>query len=327
MFRKLLLVLSVLAIVLGLAFVFGPREPADTSISFNPNAIGSDLDQYLVKSESQFADITPGAEKQIIWHDAANKQPTENVVVYIHGFSATLEEVRPLPDLVAKSLQANLFFTRLTGHGRSGDAMAEASANDWYNDVAEAMAIAKKLGQRIYVLSTSTGGTLVTQMAENTALMDQVEGLVMISPNFGVKAPGSSMLGMPFARQILPPLVGETREFEPSNAEHGKWWTTRYPSVALLPMYASVQKSLQVKVENITQRALFIYHPNDKVVDSAVSKSIAERWGRDVGNKGDVLEIEKAEDAYDHVIAGRILSPSNTIPMADQIVSWIKGTQ
>ncbi|MDD4273595.1 MAG: hypothetical protein PHG14_07705 [Desulfobacter postgatei] len=38
--------------------------------------------------------------------------------VYIHGFSATRKETAPLSDLVAKTLNANLFYTRLSGHGR-----------------------------------------------------------------------------------------------------------------------------------------------------------------------------------------------------------------
>ena len=325
MFKKVLWVFGIITILVGLAFMFGPREKADLTITFDPSSIGDDLDAYLAKSEAQFSDIAPGAQKQIIWHDSARKKPTLNVVLYIHGFSATLEEVRPLPDMVAKSLNANLLFTRLTGHGRSGDAMAEASANDWYNDVVEAIIIAKKLGRRVYIMSTSTGGTLVTQMAEDHKLMSFVRGLIMISPNFGVKAPGSSLLGIPFARQILPPIVGATRKFEASNPEHEKWWTTEYPSVALLPMYASVQESLRVSVEGIATNALFIYHPDDQVVDAAVTKEIAARWGINAGGKADVHEVTKAEDAYDHVIAGRILSPSNTQPLADKVVSWIKG--
>ncbi len=325
MFKKVKWSLGIIAVLLGLTFMFGPREKADLTITFDPNSISDDLDTYLAKSESRFTDITLGAEKQIIWHDSANKKQTRNAVVYIHGFSATLEEIRPLPDLVAKALKANLLYTRLTGHGRSGDAMAEASANDWYNDVVEAIIIAKKLGRRVYIMSTSTGGTLVTQMAEDFRLMGRIRGLIMISPNFGVKAPGSSLLGIPFARQILPPIVGATRTFEPSNAKHGKWWTTEYPSVALLPMYASVQQSLRVSVEGIATKALFIYHPDDQVVDATVTKQIATRWGINAGAKGDIYEVTKAEDTYNHVIAGRILSPSNTQPLADKVVSWIKG--
>ena len=45
--------------------------------------------------------------------------------------AATSEEVRPLPEDVAKSLGANLYFTRLAGHGRGDLPMSEPSMNDW----------------------------------------------------------------------------------------------------------------------------------------------------------------------------------------------------
>ena len=88
------------------------------------------------------------AAKRIVWAGAAG-QKTPLAVIYVHGFSASAEEIRPVPDEVAKALGANLFYTRLAGHGRSGDAMAEPLAGDWIEDMAEAMAILQKLsGER-----------------------------------------------------------------------------------------------------------------------------------------------------------------------------------
>ena len=70
-------------------------------------------------------DIRPGLQKEIVWANPATKTKTPLAIVYIHGFSASKGEVRPLPDKVASALGANLFFTRLTGHGEDGAAMAE----------------------------------------------------------------------------------------------------------------------------------------------------------------------------------------------------------
>ena len=57
-----------------------------------------------------------------------------NSEVYIHGFTASSEEVRPLPDKIANDLNANLFFTRLTGHGRNSKAMELCSISSWMNE-------------------------------------------------------------------------------------------------------------------------------------------------------------------------------------------------
>ena len=93
-------------------------------------------------------DIRPGLQKEIVWADPATKAKTPLAIVYIHGFSASKGEVRPLPDKVAAALGANLFYTRLTGHGQDGAAMANGSVNAWINDYAEAIAIGRAIGDR-----------------------------------------------------------------------------------------------------------------------------------------------------------------------------------
>ena len=78
--------------------------------------------------------------------------------------------MRPLPDKVAAALGANLFYTRLTGHGQDGAAMAEGSVNAWINDYAEAIAIGRAIGDKVVVIGTSTGASLATWAASQPAL-------------------------------------------------------------------------------------------------------------------------------------------------------------
>jgi len=131
------------AIVL-LISVFGPRPRVDWTITFSPEDLGADLDAYLSESEALFENIREGAQKEIIWAGTPG-EVTPFSVVYVHGFSASKGEIRPVPDNVAEALGANLFFTRLTGHGQDGDALGRVTANDWLNDVAEALAIAEEV--------------------------------------------------------------------------------------------------------------------------------------------------------------------------------------
>jgi pimeloyl-ACP methyl ester carboxylesterase len=146
----------VLAVIL-LVFFAGPRVSLEPDLK--PIALPEDLDEYLKQSEAAFSDIVPGAEKTIIWANP-EKTKTTLAVIYLHGYSATRQETAPLSEHIAKKLGANLFCTRLSGHGRGGAAMAEACANDWLNDSLEALAIGKRLGEKIIIISVSTGGTL-----------------------------------------------------------------------------------------------------------------------------------------------------------------------
>ena len=68
--------------------------------------------------------------------------------------------------------------------------------------------------------------------------MDDVAGLVLLSPNFAINDRWAFLLDMPFARDLLPRLGGETRSFEPVNEGQAEHWTTSYPMAALAPMAA-----------------------------------------------------------------------------------------
>ena len=170
--------------------------------SFNINLIGNDLDQYLKNKESQFSDLKKDVQKKIIWFRKKNTK-TNISIVYIHGFSASLEEVRPLPDLIGKDIKANIFYTRLTGHGRSSDAMGLSSISNWVNDLHEAIEIGSRIGQKVILISTSTGGTLSAISALNENLSKTILGYIFISPNFGINHKLANLISWPYSEYWL----------------------------------------------------------------------------------------------------------------------------
>jgi esterase/lipase len=108
------------------------------------------------------------------------------------------QETAPLSDEIAARLGANLYYTRLSGHGRTGPSLAEGTVNDWLNDSVEALEIGKRLGNREIVIGTSTGGAQPNCLAEqpNTKA---VLPYVFISPNFGLHDAKSEILTWPWA--------------------------------------------------------------------------------------------------------------------------------
>lgn len=314
--------LLALIVVLVAIWFLGPREPVDTQISFDPSAMGDDLDAYLTAQEARFDDITPGVEKRINWYGEKGVK-TPIALVYLHGYSATSEEIRPVPDQVAEAFHANIFYTRLTGHGRPGEALAQANAGDWIEDLAQAMAIGRRIGDQVVIISTSTGGTLATIAAAEPGLSAQLAGVVMISPNFKVKSPAAVLLSLPFARRWVPVVAGAQRSWEPSNELHAKFWTTSYPTVALLPLQALVDYVATIDVSQIQTPALFIFSPEDQVVDETVTAEKAALWGGPV--RVEKRHMGPNDDPNSHVIAGEALSPSQTDETAAIIADWIGG--
>ena len=311
-------------IVAGAALWFlAPRETLDARATFDASALPDDLDAWLATREAVFADITPGAQKRIVWAGAAGAK-TPLAVVYLHGFSATLEEVRPLPDEVAQGLGANLYFARLAGHGRPGAAIGQVVAEDWITDLDEALAIGHRLGDRVLLIATSTGGTLATLAAIDPARAGGLAGVVLISPNYRLRSGlAQGILDAPFASLWGPLVAGPERSFAPLNAEHAKWWTTRYPTAALFPMATLMRHVRTLDPGAATVPALFLYSPDDRVVDPTTTAAIAAAWGAAAATEHPVLTA--ADDPWAHVIAGRILSPGQTVPMVATILTWLRG--
>ncbi|MEO0543121.1 MAG: alpha/beta fold hydrolase [Pseudomonadota bacterium] len=312
------LFLVIVAALAGLWF-FGPREDTTTNIVLDEATIGEDVDAYLAMREARYSDIRDSALKEVIWAFPQSKARTPAALVFVHGFSASKGEIRPVPDLAAEQLQANLFFTRLTGHGRSGGAMAEPSVQDWFDDVHEAIAIGEKLGEKVILVTVSTGGTLAALAATHPQLKDRIDGIVFISPNFKLNNSTAWMLTAPFAETLIPMIVGPERGFEPKNELHRELWTERYPTVALLPMAAAVKSAQTANYYNVTTPALFVFSENDQIVDHQMTRSIEEKWA----GPTTIINVDDSDDAQNHVIAGDAISPSTTERLAADIAQWV----
>ncbi|WP_279477961.1 carboxylesterase [Aureimonas sp. SK2] len=320
--RLVLVLLGLALLALALAFVFGPREPARLTTDFGPAVIGADPARYLAGEEANVPNLRPEAEKEIVWAYPASRAKTPLAIVYIHGFSASKGETRPLADAVARELGANLFYVRLAGHGRDAAAMAEPTVGDWIDDFAEAMAIGRRIGERVVVIGTSTGATLATVGASRPDLSEGLAALVEISPNFGLRNWRSFLLTVPFARDLLPWLGPETYASDVSEGAPDGVWTRSYPTAALLPMARLVEVANRLDLSTIQTPALFLYSPRDEVVDPERTVALAGRWG----GPHELVPVEDSTDPSQHVIAGDLRSPGTTEPLARRIADWIRQT-
>jgi esterase/lipase len=315
---------SIIFVALGVAGVmfFGPREKVSAQVDFDPETLGRDLDAYLETQEAAYPQITDGAEKQIIWAGDKGAR-TNDVIVYLHGFSATSQEIRPVPDRVAADLGANLYLPRLKGHGLPGVAMGDARADDWVKGLAEAMEIARRLGDRVILMTTSTGGTLAAVGLNFPEIMKGAAGIIFVSPNFGVHNNLSFLGRLPFGRVWFSWLAGNERSWEPINALQGKYWTTSYPPHAIIPMMTMIAHTENMDFSKVSIPAMFYFSDKDTVVDAAITRDVIAEWGGSVHVVNPILE-NVLTDSY-HVIAGDIVSPSQTVPATGAMLDWIKA--
>ena len=316
-----LIILFLLIILIALIFVLTNQEKNIIKSNFNPNSVGKNITEYLKLKESKLNDIKEGVQKRVIWANKEN-QKTSLSIIYIHGFSASSEEIRPLPDLIAKRLKANLFYTRLKGHGRDAIAMSEASIKYWIDDLHEAIEIGSRIGDKVIVISSSTGGTLSSIASLDKSLSKNILSFIFISPNFGINHKLAKLLTWPLAKYWLKIFIGEMREIKPRNKLNAKFWTLKYPNNALIPMANLVHTINRKSFKNVNIPALFYFSLDDKVVKAEKTIEFISNWGGKT--KSINVTMTKSDDKYSHVIVGDIISPNQTKNAVNEILKWIK---
>lgn len=283
------------------------------------------LEADLAAAEAKVPNLREGCAKAVTWADIPGVQ-TDTAVVFIHGFSASCGELRPLPELVAKALGANLFATRLMGHGQDGAAMGEATMVGWQDDVKEAIGIGRALGKRVLVIGCSTGCTVTTLgLATGDIVRDAgLLGCCFVSPNFGLRHKLAQLvLDLPMSERWAPYLIGKERSFDQVSTAHGQFWTTRYPTKAVKPMGDAIRAVMRADLGQIKVPVMMAVNPDDQVINPARARAVLLRWGGEALMHPLVQTPE--DDSYGHVMAGDVFSPNQTAPLAARIVDWAQN--
>jgi len=302
------------AVILGAVVALGPR--ASVSPAWVEPELGADLDAWLVEREAAVSGIEPGEAKSIAWADPVGRGRTRLGLVYLHGFSADRHEIEPVVSDLARDLRANAYFARLSGHAQDGAALGTAKAEDWLADAAEAVAIGARIGERVVLVGTSTGGTLALWAAAQPEAAARVHGLVLLSPNLGLRDRRSDMLLWPWGETIARAVVGGERCFEPVDAIQELHWTVCYPTRALIRMMALVDHVRALDFELLRAPTLVVYSRDDAVVDPAATERVLASMG---GSGPAWYVVEESGDPADHVLAGEIMSPGTTDMIREMI--------
>jgi alpha-beta hydrolase superfamily lysophospholipase len=314
MLAGVLVVLAAGAVVLVLVHPSIPRPES----AMAPPATLDTLEPMLAAAESRVSDLRPDANRTIIWADTEHKARTAITLVYLHGFAADRNEVAPVADRVASALGANLYYARIPGHGRTTDAMAESSLEGWQQEGESALAIGSLLGERVVLMGTSTGGTLVTWLA---AHHPNIAAAVLISPNFGVRATGAHLAAWPGGAAIVRLVAGDTGEFKTHTTLHAKHWTWRYSTIAIPPMMHLVKQVGQLDLKAMQVPVLVLYSKKDTIVRPEVIEQRFEAWG---ARPRKLVSVD-TQDPNHHVLAGDALSPGTTDAVAAEIAAFVRA--
>ena len=276
-----------------------------------------DINSLLESQEKMVRGLRPGTEKKVSWAQG-NGIKSKISIVFIHGFSASRVEIDPVVDLIAAELSANVYFTRLRGHGQDGRALAEATYEHFLDDTTEAIKIGKLIGDDVVLIGCSTGCSLIhIALGQN----HNIKAAIYISPNFGPKPIKGQALRIPGAKFLVPLVFGKEHSFVAKNDEYVTCWTTRYPTKALFSIKTTVLAAHQVDHQTIKTPILMWFSDEDKVVNAKWTRKIASMMADNVTLHNPSLTDQ--DDPSHHGIIGDILSPSQTTIAVKKIINWL----
>ncbi|MCU0380340.1 MAG: alpha/beta hydrolase [Chitinophagaceae bacterium] len=313
--------LFILLLVLTLVYLLGPN-PSDPRYDKSLPDITVTTQQLdsLVRTEESLHPVKPENEARIIWNDDSLKNPTEYAVVYLHGFSASQEEGDPVHTDFARTFGCNLYLARLAEHGLdTADPMINLTADAYWESAKRALAMGKKIGRKVILMGTSTGGSQAIQLA--ATYPEDVAALVLLSPNIEINDPNAFLLNNPWGLQLAR-LVKRSRDNEASDQReiYKKHWYSRYRLEGTVALQEMLETSMiPENFRKITQPVLLLYYYKDESHQDPVVKVSAMQKMFDQLSTPPAFKRQVAiPEAGDHVIGSYI--KSNDLPSVQKAI-------
>ena len=266
--------LAFVFVVLVVVYLLGP-SPATPTYSLQmpqvPNQ-STELEHFITLQENNHY-LRNNNEARIVWANDTLKQPTPYAIVYLHGFSASQEEGNPVHRSIAKKFGCNLYLSRLAEHGiDTVDQLINLTPDKYWESAKQALAIGKKLGKKIILMSTSTGGTQSLQLA--AAYPNDIAALILYSPNIAINDPFAFLLNNPWGLQIAQ-LVKGGKYNNPNDERpiYKQYWNKPYRFEAVVALQEMVETTMtNATFKKINQPTLLLYYYKDEAHQDPVVK-------------------------------------------------------
>ena len=277
-----------------------PRVPQDAT----------ELEKYVASQEGRHK-LKPDNEARIVWSDSSKKR-TEYSVVYLHGFSASQEEGAPIHRAFAKKFGCNLYLARMADHGiDTTEQLLYFTPDRWWQSSKEALAIGKVLGEKVIIMSTSTGGTMALMLAAEYS--KDVFALINMSPNISLFHPMAWIGNNPWGLQIARLVVGDNYNVQKpipgvDMKLQNQYWNDKYRLEAVCQMQEMLEsKMTKATFQRVKQPSLSLYYyKNQAEQDSTVKVSAILEMNKQLATPDSLKEAVAIPGAGTHVIGSYI---------------------
>lgn len=274
------------------------------------------LAEHFQLEEKNVPGLIPGAEKQIYFPPGTEARDNSWGIISFHGFQANRQEISPVIEQAAAQVPAPVFFSRVNHHGIEGGDLADLKLEDYMTAIAEAEVVAGRLAPQIAVVGVSTGASMAMLMASRRP---DVKALVLISPNFGLPRGDWKLMIGPLGTLISRIATGGYHEWKPLNDEQAKFWVHRTSSYALRAMAEITDlgmRAARARTDWKDVSVLWVRNPQDQVVDATKAEAFLKSF--------EFRELQIFDlPADNHILAGRIVKPENTAPLAERVGQFL----
>jgi pimeloyl-ACP methyl ester carboxylesterase len=314
--RISLIVVSALVIV----YYLGPRPATpkyDPLLPAVPQQSQA-LEQYIHAKESAHK-LKPDNEARIVWDDSLHRK-TPYSVVYLHGFSASQEEGDPVHRNFAKKYGCNLYLSRLDAHGLdTSEPLLTMTASGLWWDAKEALSIGKVLGEKVILVTCSTGGTLGLKLA--ATFPNDIFAVINMSPNIAINDDLAFLANNPWGLQIAQLVFdGKYRQGPPAKPEIDKYWYNKYRLEAVVELENLLESTMEPRLfHSIRQPVLNLYYFRDQAnQDNTIRVSAILDMHKQLGTPAGLKEAVAIPNANAHVIGCKMTSAD--IPAVEKAI-------
>lgn len=307
--KKFFMVTGLIILGLIILFAVGP-SPERPALKIELPRVPNDLKQLeasVVAAEKAVAGLKPDNESRFIWRDSI-PQKTPYVVLYLHGFTASWAEGEPIHREFAQRYGCNLYIPRLYAHGlKDKDAMLTFNSDSLLASAARALAVSKQMGEKVILMSTSTGGTLSLLLAAEDP---DIAGIIAYSPNIAIANDAAFLLNGPWGLEIARRVYeGEYRSYE-APADYQKYWTTTYRLEALVALQNMLEYGMTESVFSKIHQPFFLgyYFKNEEEQDHVVSVAAMQEMFSQLSTPPALKREVAFPTVGDHILASYLKS-------------------
>lgn len=324
-FKKYILSLFGIFTVCLIAIVFFASFPFlslnDQNIEIPKISIENDVEEYLRTEEAKINNIAPNARKKIVWNNMDKKEKTEYAFVFIHGVLATGHQHESSVRKIANNLGANLFITRLSGHGVPYEGTKSMKIENLLKDAVEAIEVGSKIGKKVIVMGFSLGGALMSIVASDQISSEKLDYLILLAPAHSKLTFNYFMITL--VSFLTGSIEADYAELYGLDSKWNEYWSTKVDREELLELWKVPNLSDQMGFKNNKVPLLLFYNKHDAVVLEDGIKKNYEKWK---GPKK-IYDMNTTEAGpLNHNLIG-IFNPNLDDVFIQEINKWINSSK